>query len=337
MAKSTPSPPPAPDPVATANAQTQSNLSTAEAQAALNHVNQNTPYGSVNYSQTGTDNGVPTYTQNTTLSPAGQQIFDQEGNLVNSALGAAGNLASGIKTTPPAPTNNPFTGTPSTITPNSANMSFLNSSPQLLDQQAVDATYGRAKSFLDPQWDQQGTLLQDQLSRQGIPLGSDAYNNAMKQFDNSKTQAYNAAQDSAIMNGVQNAAVQANTAANNANTTNNIQLADTGQNFNQQLAAQNANLQNAGLNFNQQISAQDQPINLLSALISGGQATGQTAAPNVVNTPTGVNPTDIAGINNNAYQNQLASYNARLQQQNSLWGGLSSLGGSLGAAAILAP
>lgn len=308
MAKSSPSPPPAPDPVATANAQTQSNLSTAEAQAALNHVNQNTPYGSVSYSQTGTENGVPTYTQDTTLSPAGQQIFDQEGRLVNSALGAAGNLASGITTTPPTPTS---------VTPNGANLSVLNSSPQLLDQNTVDATYGKAKSFLDPQWGQQETLLQDQLSRQGIPLGSDAYNNAMEQFNNSKTQAYDAAQNSAIENGVNNASLLDTMAANNANTTSDLQLKNNNQ------------------NFNQQISAQDQPINLLSALLHGGQATGQTQAPNVTPVATSVNPTNTAQITQNSYNDQLAAYQAQLQQQNSLWGGLASLGGSLGAAAIL--
>lgn len=297
MGKSTPSAPAAPDPTATANAQTASNVQTAEANAALNRVNETTPYGSINYSQTGTDptSGVPTYTQNTTLSPAGQQIFDSEGNLVNSALTAAGGLAQGINTTPINTTDTPYTST-------------LNQGPQLLDQNTVDATYNQAKSFLDPQWNQTGQQLQDQLSRQGIPVGSEAYNNAQEQYNNSKTQAYDAAQNSAIENGVNNSATL----------------------FNEALQGQNQNV-------NQQVQAQNQPVNLLSALISGSQATNQTNAPSAVPTSTNVAGTDIAGINNSAYQNQLAQYQAQLAQQNSLWGGLSSLGGSLGAAAILAP
>jgi len=260
----------------------------------MNNVNQVTPYGSVTYNQTGTGpSGVPTYTQTTQLSPSGQAIFDKEGNLVNSALGAAGNLANSINVNP--------------INLNTPASSILNQTPQGLNQQSIDAAYDESKGFLDPQWGQQEKDLQDQLSRQGIPLGSDAYNNAMGQFNNAKTQAYRAASDSAIQSGV-----------NNAATLNNMAL------------------QNQALNVNQQIAAQSQPINLLSALISGGQATGQTAAPNAVPAQTGINPTDVAGITQNNYTNQMAAYQAKLAQQNSLWGGLANLGGSLGAAAILA-
>ena len=75
MGKSSPSTPAAPDPTATAAAQTTSDVNTAAAQAALNNVNQTSPYGATNYTQTGsytTPSGqtVPTYSQNTTLSPA---------------------------------------------------------------------------------------------------------------------------------------------------------------------------------------------------------------------------------------------------------------------------
>lgn len=296
IAKSTPSVPQAPDPVATANAQTASNVQTAEANAALNRVNQTTPYGSITYSQNGTDpnTGVPIYAQNTSLSPAGQQIFDSEGKLVNSSLDAAQGLASGITTTPINTTNTPYTDT-------------LNQGPQLLDQNTVDATYNKAKSFLDPQWNQTSEQLADQLSRQGIPVGSEAYKNAMTQFDNSKTQAYDAAQNSAIENGVNNSATL----------------------FNEALQGQNQNV-------NQQVQAQNQPVNLLSALISGSQATNQTAAPNSPVANANVAGTDTAGITQNSYNSQLAAYQAQLAQQNSLWGGLSGLGGSLGAAAILA-
>lgn len=295
MSKSSPQAPPAPDPVATANAQTQSNLQTAEAQAALNNVNQVTPYGSVSFDQTGTGaGGVPTYTQTTSLSPAGQTLFNNESGLVNSALGAAGGLAQGIETTP--------------INTNTADSATLNSTPQQLDQNSTNATYNQAKSFLDPQWNQNQTQLQDQLSRQGIGVGSDAYSNAETQFDNSRTQAYNAAQDSAIMNGVNNAATLNNMAA-----------------------------QDQTLNVNQQIQRQDQPVNLLSALISGGQATGLTSGPQATPAQTSINPTNTAGIAQNSFNDQMAAYQAKLAQQNSLWGGLASLGGNLGAAAILAP
>lgn len=281
--------------MATANAQTASNVQTAEANAALNRVDQTTPYGSVTYSTNGTDptTGVPIYSQNTSLSPQGQQIFDSEGKLVNSALDAAGNLAQGIETTPLNTANTPYTST-------------LNQGPQLLDQNTVNATYNQAKGFLDPQWDQNQQQLQDQLSRQGISVGNQAYSNAETQFDNARTQAYNAAQDSAIQNGV-----------NNASTL-----------FGNALAGQ-------AQNVNQQVQAQDQPVSLLSALISGSQASNQTTAPSSGVANANVAGTDTAGIAQNSYSDQMQAYQSALNQQNQLWGGLSSLGGSLGAAAIL--
>lgn len=77
--KDSPSPPPAPDPVATAGAQSQSNIATAIANARLNRVNQQTPWGSITYTQGPADaNGVPTYSSQITLSPAQQQLLEQQ-------------------------------------------------------------------------------------------------------------------------------------------------------------------------------------------------------------------------------------------------------------------
>jgi hypothetical protein len=82
--------------------------------------------------------------------------------------------------------------------------------------------------------------------------------------------------------------------------------------------------------FGQALTQYNEPLNLYSALASGSQV----SQPNFNPVP-GVNQqgTDIAGITNQAYQNQLAGYNAQQQGINNLFG----LGGSLGAAAILAP
>lgn len=77
--KDSPSPPPAPDPQATAGAQTQANINTAIANARLNRVNQQTPWGNITYTQGAPDaNGVPTYSSQITLSPAQQQLLNQQ-------------------------------------------------------------------------------------------------------------------------------------------------------------------------------------------------------------------------------------------------------------------
>lgn len=81
--KDSPSPPPAPNPQQTAAAQTQSNVQTAIANAALNRVNQQTPWGSITYTMGPVDpnTGVPTWSSHIELSPAQQRLLDQQQGL----------------------------------------------------------------------------------------------------------------------------------------------------------------------------------------------------------------------------------------------------------------
>jgi len=73
---------------------------------------------------------------------------------------------------------------------------------------------------------------------------------------------------------------------------------------------------NTGINT--ALTKRNQPLQEVNALMSGSQV----SQPNFVNTPsTGVNGTDIAGLKNAQYQNELNSYNAKV-------GGLFGLGGA---------
>src|SRR5579872_5815319 len=75
---SSPSPPVVSDPNVTATQQQGLNTKAGEASQAGSMVNQNTAYGSLNYTQTGTSpDGTPIYTANTSLSPAQQQLLTQ--------------------------------------------------------------------------------------------------------------------------------------------------------------------------------------------------------------------------------------------------------------------
>lgn len=67
---------------------------------------------------------------------------------------------------------------------------------------AANAAYAQATSRLDPQWQHQQQDLQTSLANQGISENSDAYTRAMQDFNNSKTDAYNQANNSAIQAGV---------------------------------------------------------------------------------------------------------------------------------------
>lgn len=78
--------------------------------------------------------------------------------------------------------------------------------------------------------------------------------------------------------------------------------------------------------INELLTQRSQPLNEILAL--AGQ--GQIQNPSFANTPqTQVAGTDIAGITNSAYQGQMAGYNAQMQGQNQMLGGLFSAGASL--------
>lgn len=218
MSKGSPQAPTAPDPTATIAAQTQSNIATANA----NRTNSVTPTGSSQWSQDPSGQ----WTQTSSLTPAGQQVQSGTQNVAASLIPTAQNLAGQAGTASTKPLD--FSGT---------NQDYLNAGPTSLNQGATTAAYNAKKTFLDPQWDQSSTDLHDQLSRQGIPVGSDAYNRAMTNFNNSKTQAYGAAADTAVGQG--------QTGANNM--------------FGMALQGQQQNIA-------QQQTAQQNPIKLLSQL-----------------------------------------------------------------------
>jgi hypothetical protein len=73
--------------------------------------------------------------------------------------------------------------------------------PTLLNQQAVDALYKANTQYLDPQFAQSQAKMESQLANQGITRGSEAYNNAMFNFNNQKQQAYTDARNQAIGQG----------------------------------------------------------------------------------------------------------------------------------------
>lgn len=81
-------PPQSPDPTATANTQQQYNIGGAQAQQETNMVNQNTPFGSLAYSQTGVNpDGTPKFSANQSYTPQVQGTIDQLLGKANSQAG----------------------------------------------------------------------------------------------------------------------------------------------------------------------------------------------------------------------------------------------------------
>lgn len=91
-------------------------------------------------------------------------------------------------------------------------------------------------------------------------------------------------------------------------------------------------LRGRGQAFQELQAQRNQPINEISALMSGSQV----SMPNYgVNQQSRIPTTDNAGLINNAYQQSLAAWQQNQANKNGLLGGLFQLGGTLGSAAIM--
>ena len=164
-----------PDPKQTSAASTATNVGTAIANTMMQNVNQNTPYGSLNYDQTGSykwtdpytnqSYDIPTFTATTSLSPEEQQKLaatqGAEINLAELANERAGFLRD-----------------------------YLPSTEATTD--AIDRKlYELGTKRLDPRFEREGEALRTRLANQGIAPGSEAYNREIELLNQGKNDAYN--------------------------------------------------------------------------------------------------------------------------------------------------
>jgi hypothetical protein len=256
-----PKAPAPPNPVDTAAAATGTNIGTAIANNSMGMVNQVTPDGSLNYSQTGTytykdpytgkSYELPNYTATTTLSDMGQKI---KGQADQTKLNMA-----------------------ETGAQQSAFLRDYLGEPWNPDTSAIEGRLMELGSQrLNPRFQQEEDQLRTRLANQGITEGSEAYNREMGRFGQSKNDAFNS-----LM------------------------------------------LQGRGQAFNELQTTRNQPINEISALLSGSQVNN----PNVqMAQPQGAATTDVAGLINQNYNQRLGAWQQNSQNRQSLLGGLFGLG-----------
>ena len=158
--------PAVPDYQALANTTAANNLKAAQAATAANRVNQYTPYGSLKYEQTGTDS------QGNPMWSATQTPTEPLGSAINANIGQIANQY-----------GTQFTG---------GNLPSYGINP---NETYSDAIMRR----LQPQQAMQQKQFDAQMANQGIPVGSEAYNNANRQFQ----QTLNDQRTSAIVGGMQ--------------------------------------------------------------------------------------------------------------------------------------
>ena len=259
--------PATPDYTGAAQATAAGNLDAARAATAANRVNQVTPYGTLKYSVTGQDPyGNPTWTSTSALSPDQQALYDYDiasskglGQLQSKGLSYVSNML-----------DKPFdtSGLPST---------GINAGEQMSES---------IMRRLQPTLAMEQKQFDTNMANQGIPLGSEAYENAKRMFD----QRQNDRLVSSIIQGTQ-----------------------TG-------------LQARGQGFSEQAYQRNEPINTLNAVRSGSQVTNPNSffvnAPQQ-STTAGADYLSAAGMTGNA---NVAAANASNAQRNAMISGLFSLG-----------
>lgn len=167
--------PKAPDPVKTAAAQSASNRDTALSSQLLNMVDQQDPYGSLTYTQNGTNSyvdsltgktvTVPKFTATTTLSPEQQKILDQTNAAELNLAGIANERSNFLK-------------------------DYL-SKPFDVNAATESKLYDLGRARLDPRFAEQQEQQRTQLINSGIRPGSAAYTSAMRDFEANRNDAYN--------------------------------------------------------------------------------------------------------------------------------------------------
>ena len=268
----------------------------AEQTAAAQRVNQYTPYGSLTYSQVGTQGGFtnpktgktiggqPIYGQTLTLSPEQQRLLDQQNqtsmNLARLQDQATARVA--------AQQARGF---------GDENLSAMGSAydPNMATNTATQAILNR----LQPTLQQQRSGLETQLSNQGLARGTEAYNNALRDQNQRENDLY----QQAALQGI------------------NLGMQQQGQTYQQAMARRQQGLQEQNY-FN------TRDINNLNALRSGSQVT----TPQFGAAPGGAN---YSQAGQQQYQAALGNYNAQQQASGNLMGGLMGLGGQLGAAYMM--
>lgn len=285
------SPPAPPDATTVSNAQTGSNINSAIANTYLGNPNVSTPNGSWTTQQTGSakvgGRNVPRFTQRLQLSPAQQRINNQNNRNSQQMGRIAGQQIGRVGQHLSTPIN--ADGLPELD-------SSIGENDFSADRQRVEEAL---MSRLNPQLSQDSEALRTRMANQGIMPGTEAYSREMVDMTNASTDA----RMQAILAGGQE------------------------QNRMFDLEKQRASFGNAARqqSWSERLQQRNQPINEITALMSGGQV----SSPGQPNFAAGtVAPTNTAGNTYDSYNAQLGNYQMQQNQQNAMMGGLFGLGGS---------
>ncbi len=175
---------------------------------------------------------------------------------------------------------------------------------------------------LNPYLERDQEALRTSLVNQGIMQGSEAWKEGMDDF----TRQANDARLGAILGAGQEQSRLTGLEAQRAGFENSA----TGQASAMDMADFDARMRAAGMTdaqraaaMQEQFAFRNQPINEITALLSGSQV----SQPNVAMAmPQGAATTDVAGLINQNYAQRYGNYQTQMAQRNNLLGGLFGLG-----------
>jgi hypothetical protein len=353
---SKPSAPAPPNPVDTARASTSTNVGTAITNAFLNNTNQYTPDGSLRYDVTGSHQwndpytgmtvDIPTFSATQQLSPQQQAIKSQTDaakyNMAGMANMQSDRLAKhlgqnlDLSGAPAAGDPNAITGVPKALTEFGASDPITKSYGEGDFNVSRDKYEDALMQRMNPQLSRERGNIEQRLSDQGIRYGRQAYSSAMDDYNRQANDARFAAVGAAGQEQARMMQMAQQRAAfeNQAQGQGFQQEALRGQFTNAGLAQQ---LQQGQAGFNaantargqymtEQYAARNQPIQEISALLSGSQIQN----PNFHQTPTNQIPTtDVAGLVNTRFNQDLDIYKQESQSYNALMGGILGMAGGM--------
>jgi Chaperone of endosialidase len=321
MGKSAPS---APNPYQSAQAQYEYGTQAASYNKALNATNEVGPTGSTSNAITGYDptTGAPIYTQTTSLTPVEQSLLSgsQTGGLESEAAGSqALNELFGIGGSSPISIGQ---GTIPQLqtTLDTSNVTPLPNAAQIqgIDQAGTNSVLQAGEAAMDPTLNAQFEALHSSLVNSGNGPGSPAYETAMSQFMAGEGGDFSQLAGQAATAGSQIGATTYGEAA----TSNQQQYTEDLQTLVTQNQAQGMNESDAL----QAAQAQMQQRSALASLGTGLESGASVNIPTASGLPTaGTSSPDIMQAFQNAYQGQLASYNANVGTEDAGLGALSSL------------
>jgi hypothetical protein len=329
---SKPDAPSPPDYTGAAQQTGQSNIYSAIIQQLMSHTNQNTPWGSLQWNQTGTQHvgpgGAPLSYEDWhaqqgsgawplpgSSMPDSQAGYQTYLNAINSAQGQGYDIPIFSSTVELSPEQQAIFeqqqanqlamqqaagGITGNIETGPLDFSGLPSLPNTGDlegtrRSVADAIYGRQSRYLDPQFAKNEEAERTRLANQGFQVGTEGFGNALEDFNMAKQRAYADARDAA--------------------------LAQAGTEMSRDFGI---GLQGRQQGIAEILARRNQPINELSALMGGTQVSmPQFMGGGGVG---GIPGTDYLGAAGQGYNAALQGYGIDSAQYNSQMGGLYGLG-----------